>query len=550
MFDFDNMELPIVKLRVGNEVVEGKYDEEKGIVFLRDGRIARAANSKHNTNQEGTTSAREEIQNPSTGNGSQSVPVNTATQTAQTSATPSTASAAAEKNVSSAGSNIPLSSVGSDAGSDQKVAPGIQRPQTALERLEAKKRAMAEREAQKKEQLAQKGSNVSNDKKAEANRKKQEALERRNALKIEKANQKRLAKEKKLAEQIAKREKKKAAKTAGDAANYNPQKAQTKKILLAVAYVAIIVALMFGAKMFLDGQQEEVTVIRLKEDMLAGEVIRENNIEPYKMLKKSYDELGTVSYTSADGSTSVRQIIYLWEDKDEVLNKYIAVYTQGGQYLTLKNVTDKKIIRNPWLAEVGETQEIYTLPISTEGIDTRLLLPGSHLRVRVVIQQKGSSSADPFAGASSGVATPVIGENEFDKNAILENGGTVPVASVVFDDLTCVDMLNAKGESIFDIYMALSKLPVEERAQYLETTIQGDSSAFQQKVLPTSLVLVLTKPQATAMAEFENMTEATIKYTILPYKDENGNLLSSFTEIADQMSDIMQQAQQAEDMAN
>ncbi len=486
-----NNNLPEIKVKVGDQVYVGKHDAEKGVVLLADGRIIRVGqpNPKQNTH----------------------------TNQSSTKTTP----------------------------------PGIQKPQTALERMEAKKREMAEREARKKEETSQSGLDVPDERKREAERKKQEALEQRNIKKIEREKQKRLEKEKKIAAEIAKREASKNAKITGDAGNYSSGKSQLKKILLACGYIIVIISLIAGAKLFLDSQQEEITVIRLKNDMLAGEVIQENNIEPYKMLKKSYDELGTVVYSASDGIKSMKQIIYRWEDKDAVLNKYIAIYTQGGQYLTLKNVTDKKIVRNPWLANVEATEEIYTLPISTEGINTRLLLPGSHLRVRVVIQQKGNPQTntafdDAETSEVPNVNAPVIGENELDKEAILAAGGTVPVGTVVFDDLTAIDMLNAKGESLFDIYMALSKLPVEERSQYLETTIQGDSNAFQQKVLPASLVLILTKTQATAMAEFENMTGATIKYTILPYKDEGGNLLSSFTEIADQMSDILQEAQQSE----
>lgn len=506
MSEIDNKQLPEIKVKVGDQVYSGKHDIEKGIVILEDGRIVRVGNPQPQS----------QTQHASTNQPSE--------ENKQDSQKPADAT--------------------QNDNAQPKVTPGIQKPQTALEKMEAKKREMAEREAQKKEQLAHKGPNVSNDKKGEAERKKQEALEQQNIRNIEKANKKRLEKEKKLAAQIAKREAKQNSKISGDAADFNSGKTQTRKIILALGYVFVIVALMFGAKMFLDGQQAEVTVVRLKADMLAGEVIRDNAIEPYKMLKKSYNELGTVTYKAADGSSSVKQVIYLWDKKDEVLGKYVAIYTQGGQYLTLKNVTDKKIVRNPWLAEVGATEEIYTLPISTEGINTRLLLPGSHLRVRVIIQKKGGA-ADPFANSTNQTSTPVIGENELDKDAILAAGGVVPVGSVVFDDLTAIDMLNGSGESLFDVYMALSKLPVEERAKYLETTITGDSNAFQKKVLPASLVLILTKPQATAMAEFENMTGAEIKYTILPYKDDNGNLLSSFTEIADQMSDIMQSQQRA-----
>ncbi len=404
--------------------------------------------------------------------------------------------------------------------------------------------SMEEREAMEKNN-SDSSSPASQERLAAEIRKKHKAAEDRHKEKIDAKAKKRIKAEEKAAKKIAKRKEKAMSQITGDADGYNPEQAKKKKMIISSVYIVAIIAVLIAAKLVLNFQQDEIAVIRLKSDKLAGETIDSSDIEEFKMLRKTYDELGTVNYTDADGKSSVKQVIYKWEDKDQVVDKYIANYTQGGQYLTLKNVTDKKVVRNPWLAEVKEGQEIYTLPIQTEGVNTRLLLPGTHLRVRVVVQM--DDTTNPFKHGNA--ATPETGgvvsgtTNELNKNALASSGSEVPTASVVFDDLVAIDMLNSSNESLFDIYMALYKLSVEERISYLETTIEdGNAQEFQKRVMPTSLVLILNKSQATQMAEFENLSGATIKYTILPYTDDNGNLLSNFTEIANQMNEIIEKA--------
>lgn len=481
--------LPKAKIKVGNEILEGRCDAEKGMFYADDGRQIK-------------------IKTPD-------------------SATPQNNQTPAQK----------------------PQATNTRQPMTAEERTEEVNRRMHEREQEKAKTLQSKGqtNSISSGEEASEKRTKQDKIEELNRRKIENNNKKRLDKEEKIAKKIAQRESKKKKRIFGDADFFDPNQQDKKKKTIAIAYVIVILLLMAGAKVLLLLQQGEVTVIRLKADMLAGDVITDAHIKKYKMLKKSYDELGTVNYTE-NGITKPKQIIYKWEDKDEVVNKYIANYTQGGQYLTLKNVTDKKVIRNPWLAEVQEGDEIYTLPFEADGLDPRLLLPGTHLRARVVVQSRsGGGGGNPVVDASTPVAGNGGGVNNLDKAALVGAGGEVPNATVVFDDLVAVDMLNSKGESLFDIYMALSKLSVEDRVNYLETTIEGSSTNFQQRVLPASLVFILNREQATRMAEFENLSDAKIKYTILPFEDKDGNLLSNFTEIADQMNDIIDAAGMTKD---
>lgn len=506
-----------VRIKVGDELLEGHIDSEKGIFTAMDGR-------KFNVK----TPQKPPAQEPQNGAPQPTAPTPAPTPTPAPAPAPQTSAPA-----------------------EPSTPPGIRQPMTAQERQEEIKRRMAEKEAEKARAKASKGqkNSVSENKKASVNRTKQEKIEELNRKKIEAANKKRMEKEEKLAKKIAQRESKTTKRVVGDADSFDPKEQNKKKITIAITYVVVILLLLVGAKILLVLQQDEVTVVRLKADMLAGEVITEGHIEPYKMLKKSYDELGTVNY-SANGLTAPKQIIYQWEDKEEVIDKYIANYTQGGQYLTLKNVTDKKVIRNPWLAEVQAGDEIYTLPFKADGLNPRLLLPGTHLRARVVVQSRtGGGGGNPVVDGNP-IAGNGGGVNTLDKAALVGAGGTVPNATVVFDDLVAVDMLNGNGESLFDIYMALSKLSVEDRVRYLETTIEGNSTNFQQRVLPASLVFILSKEQATRMAEFENLSDAKIKYTILPFEDEDGNLLSSFTEIADQMNDIFDTSEMTKESSN
>lgn len=328
----------------------------------------------------------------------------------------------------------------------------------------------------------------------------------------------------------------------------NDVQGERKKKTAAIAvYLVLIAGILFGAKWMLHSQQNEIQIVRLKEDMLAGDLLTEKSMEPYTMLESEYQRLGRVTYVS-DGKNVTQQIMVKWDDRDDIEGKYMTNYTQAGQYLTTRHVTDKKIVRNPWLAEVQEGQEIYTLPFSATGVDVRLLLPGTHMRVRVVAQfdrgiEEGQDAVSPLeqqessADSDSGVNT--IQADTYENT----NSSVSPKAAIVFDDLVTVDMLNSQNESIFEIYMALLKMPVEQRIQYLETKIEeSTASAFQSRVIPASLVFALTKEQATAMAEFENLNGAAIKYTILPEKDQDGQLLNSFMEISDQLNEVFKKA--------
>lgn len=343
------------------------------------------------------------------------------------------------------------------------------------------------------------------------------------------------------------------------------------KIKAIIIYVLLIAAIIVGAVMFLDGQQKQVAVARLRETVQAGDVYTTEMIEPVNMLQSEVDRLGIVSVEDETGTKKTEQTIILWnEANDKIIGKYATNYIQKGQYVTTSYVTDQVIYRNSWLQNVDQDKEVYTLPFTARGVNTRILLPGTHMRVRIVAQLDSLNT--------SGISVNTVADAQEETELVVDETGvlieadtsventsassqsdpnnfnvdaasgisSLPVAEIVFDDIETVDMLNDDGESIFDIYLALSKKTTAERVQYLQTTLADNDQAkeFQQRVTPSSLVLALTKEQATAMAKFENLENATIKYTILPSADDEEKsdelsvLLNTFVEISTQINNI------------
>lgn len=331
-----------------------------------------------------------------------------------------------------------------------------------------------------------------------------------------------------------------------------------KRSLLIVLMITII-GVCFGMCYFLiNFQQEEISVIRLKNTKVAGDLLQENDIEKLTMPRSFYDEYGVQTFEE-DGKQVTRQAIVKWSDKDELIGKYMVNYTQSGTFLTERHVTADTVLKNPWTQNIPEGYEVYTLPFDANDINTNMLTIGTVLRVRSVAQVDATQAADlkqkiaendkklangNYISSGESLIVDALQNNGASLGAEwgeTSDGKTVPVAEVIFDKITIVDMLNSAGESIFELYIDLLKKPVDERIPYLETTLEGSDTSFRSKVTPVSLILVVSREEANRLAEFENLG-ANLKYTILPNEDSDFNLMDQFVEISSQINSFIQSA--------
>lgn len=302
------------------------------------------------------------------------------------------------------------------------------------------------------------------------------------------------------------------------------QNNQGKKMLVLCIMLVIMGGLIGLAYFVTQSKQEEINVVRINHAMTSGTVITEADIEPYPMLKSTYDTLGVVATESGDVTTR-RQVIIPWDERDNLYGMYLTNYLRQGDYITILDVTNEVTMRNPWVANMTEDQEVYTMPFSTTDVNTRLVYPGTRLRVRLVVSvpaDQAPALRRKIEEAQKNLDGKTVRESILLNTELPDTNDSeyesVEVAEVIMDSIQITDMLNSSGESIYDIYMALLKLPINQRMAYLSTAL-GDSDtalSFQSRVTPSSLCFVVDKESASILAEFENTKSATLKYTVLP----------------------------------
>lgn len=327
-----------------------------------------------------------------------------------------------------------------------------------------------------------------------------------------------------------------------------------KRLIALLLFGLAIAGCLFAASWILNMRQAEISVVRLKSTLAAGDVISADDLVEYSMLKRSYDELGQIAYTNEAGEKKNEQVIIPWDERESVVGLYMTNYLKSGNYLTKLDVTDKVLVRNPWVADIAEGEEIYTMQFHAEEVNPRLLYIGSSLRARITMnvkndtldqirneiksKDKGDKEVNEVNDSvltAPGVGTPLEDDGMNTSGASAYTGVT-PVSEIIIDRLVIADMLNSNGESIFDIYMSLLKLPVNDRLAYLQTTMgeNEDAVSFQERVTPVSITFIVSKEGASKLAEFEALPSASIKYTILPDLEQD-SLMMQFVELQNQV---------------
>ncbi len=335
-----------------------------------------------------------------------------------------------------------------------------------------------------------------------------------------------------------------------------------KRILTLIIMAAGIAGLMLLASYMLTDKQEMVSVIRLTTSKLAGSQLSLADVEECKIPRSVYDQLGTITYQDSEGNTKSEQIYIPYSQLGSIIDlnpeddaqgfvvaSYLANYKKIGSILTNYDLTNQLEQQSPWLATMEEDDELFTMELDTSTVDIRYLFPGSRLRARlvnevptdVVATLRDQIKKDEAAHKDEIVRDSTFQYNE-DITQALESSEArvnVPVSEVVIENIIVNDMTNAAGESIYDLYMSLLKLPINQRMVYLQTTMGDNQVALEwrERVTPTSVTFILDRESATRLTEYEK-SGGTIKYTIL--KDdpnsEGGQLMSQFIELSNQIN--------------
>lgn len=361
--------------------------------------------------------------------------------------------------------------------------------------------------------------------------------------------------------------KKKPKKDSFSVASLKAKDSATKRMMFLGAAMLVVI-LMFGYSKYIS--MKRVSVVKLASTVIAGDVVdfddadgTSANIKKHDMLYSAYLEEGLMDIPQADGTVKKEQGYVLWKDREDYKDWYFNSYQAKDTVFTKVSASKEMQYKNPLVENMPDGNEEYVLPVDSAGINMHQLFPGTTLRMRVslevplslqdecrravasktvydgtsvvldILTKYGYSTSSSGADSLAEGATPDEG---FDASAVNPNDERkVFVSEVIFDRIEAVDMLSTSGESIFEVYMSLLKMPLDQRTPYLQTSFKEDKSGeFRARITPMSFVLNLTKGEASKLHEFESMNYET-KWTIIKTATSS-DMLKDFITINEQIN--------------
>lgn len=284
-------------------------------------------------------------------------------------------------------------------------------------------------------------------------------------------------------------------------------KSRVVGILIAIGVVVFVAVITLIASA---ENKKTVSVVRLKTDVSANALITEDMIEEYEMYYKEFANYGV--QTASDGSK--RQSIVTWGNRDSVIGKrYAAYYLRRGTALFWDSTVKEQTKKNSYLYNMsGELLNI-KLDVSDFG---DMVVPGDTLNIRV-------SYTDTVYDLPSEEAYKLAVESGKQLNAVEKN-----VHEKLFSEVAVLDMLNADGNSIFDIYYDFISKSKAAQKELLA------SEEFIESVRADSILLEVTEEEADRFAEISKKSPEYL-ITLLPRTNSNA-ILDSLSDIQSALS--------------
>ena len=224
-------------------------------------------------------------------------------------------------------------------------------------------------------------------------------------------------------------------------------------------------------------------------------VITKDNIVKYDIIRREY-----------------REDMVLAEDMDKVIEKFTTCYLRNGSVLYKDEITDEQPLKNEWLYQMDDDQEALTIPYKYGEGGGNILTPGDRIRVRVTYKEDPSSSYDPYS---------FYGESDSESTTSTE---------ILFDSIEVVDMINSKGNSIYELYKEILRLPEDQRQKVLK------SKEFISSIVPSALILAANPDQVNNYIQYKEASGNKILLITILQRDENQIILDQLPTIEMEIS--------------
>lgn len=272
----------------------------------------------------------------------------------------------------------------------------------------------------------------------------------------------------------------------------------TKLLLMLGLFVLVIIGLNVYTSMTF---KATVDIVKLNTSVPQDGVVNESMMYKDSMSKTEYEKQGV--YTTADGSK--RRAIMLWDDRGTITKTstvaYASYYVRQDTPLYWDSLSKETPKQNSYLYQMDG--ELLKLELDADQFGG-MLVPGDKINVRVTYDETDYS---------------LPSESEFlmQQQLGIAGNSTTKVSSMLFNNVTVLDILNGSGDSIFDLYYKLLALP---KAQQQEVV---NSEDFKMKVEPQEILLNVTPEEAD---NYMSVTNKSPKYLMTLLPRTSGNLIT------------------------
>ena len=235
----------------------------------------------------------------------------------------------------------------------------------------------------------------------------------------------------------------------------------------------------------------EYHVTRLTRDILPGQMFTLDDLEEVVLPAATYHE-----------SQMLGKEMYAWEDAEKLLGYY------AGEFIPAKTFLEETEISaippyglNPW-GIVDSNSTLIVAPVKEELKNEPALNYGNYIdmTVKKIVKTQVAVGTDPGDPAADPSISPPSTTQE-----------TTQTKEYPVNDLTICDILNANGESIYNIYCAYTGIPATKRLDYIAEALWNDET-LKDQLTPAYILVRVTNDQAKVLGDLLGAdTSVTIK---------------------------------------
>jgi hypothetical protein len=265
------------------------------------------------------------------------------------------------------------------------------------------------------------------------------------------------------------------------------KKASVKSVIVGILLLTLVVV---GSNILSSRKLNDfVEVVKIKTSIPQEGIILADNIYKDQMYMNEFEKQGII--TLADGSK--KRSIILWEDRGQILGSYASYFIRENSPIHWDAISKEIPKKFSYLYRMEG--ELLRLDISGDQFG-ELLVPGDKINVRASYSEKNYT----LPTEASFMAQTQMGQQT--QSSVLKQ-------IKLFNNAPIIDILNGKGESIFNLYYKIMSLPRQEQYNII------NSKDFSESVKPVQILLSLTPEEVDAYMAIQDKSPSLL-LTLLP----------------------------------